>query len=53
MKVQISRDKGKKEFHNNLLKIVYEDAYIIVVERCKACYQSAVNVRRNVQHTIF
>lgn len=33
MKVQISRDKGKKEFHNNQLKIVYEDAYIIVIEK--------------------
>ena len=33
MKVQISREKGKKEFHNRLLKIVYEDAYLIVVEK--------------------
>ena len=33
MKVQISKEKGKKEFHNRLLKIVYEDAYIIVVEK--------------------
>ncbi|MBQ8673036.1 MAG: RluA family pseudouridine synthase [Bacteroides sp.] len=34
MKVQISRDKGgKREFHNRLLKIVYEDAYLIVVEK--------------------
>ncbi|MDR0989027.1 MAG: RNA pseudouridine synthase, partial [Prevotellaceae bacterium] len=33
MKVQISRDKGGKEFRNKLLKIVYEDAYIIVVEK--------------------
>ena len=33
MKVQISKEKGKKEFNNKLLKIVYEDAYIIVVEK--------------------
>ena len=26
MKVQISRDKNNREFHNKLLKIVYEDA---------------------------
>ncbi len=33
MKVQISREKGKKEFNNKLLKIVYEDAYLIVVRQ--------------------
>ena len=33
MKVQINREKGKHEFHNKLLKIVYEDAYLIVVEK--------------------
>lgn len=33
MKVQISKDKGKKEFSNRLLKIVYEDRYIIVVDK--------------------
>lgn len=33
MKVQFSKDKGKKEFRSNLLKIVYEDAYILVVEK--------------------
>ena len=33
MKVQISKQKGKKEFNNRLLKIVYDDAYIIVVEK--------------------
>lgn len=33
MKVQISKEKGKKEFRSNLLKIVYEDAYIIVIEK--------------------
>ena len=33
MKVQISKDKGKKEFKSSLLKIVYEDAYLIVVNK--------------------
>lgn len=33
MKVQISRNKAGKEFHNRYLKIVYEDAYLIVVEK--------------------
>lgn len=32
-KIQISKDKGKKEFRSSLLKIVYEDAYIIVIEK--------------------
>ena len=33
MKVQISRAKAGKEFHNKFLKLLYEDAYIIVVEK--------------------
>lgn len=33
MKVQISREKAGHEFRNRLLKIVYEDAYLIVVEK--------------------
>ncbi len=33
MKVQISRDKHTHEFHSNLLKIVYEDAYLIVIDK--------------------
>ena len=33
MKVLISKDKNKKEFRHPLLKIVYEDTYIIVVEK--------------------
>lgn len=32
-KVQISKDKGKKEFSHRMIKIVYEDAYIIVIEK--------------------
>lgn len=33
MKVKISREKGTKEFHHKQLKIVYEDAYVVVVEK--------------------
>ena len=33
MKVQISRNRNNHEFHNKLLDIVYEDAYLIVVEK--------------------
>lgn len=33
MKVQISSEKGKKEFRSTLLKIVYEDAYLIVIDK--------------------
>lgn len=33
MKVQISKEKGKKEFRSSLLKIIYEDSYLIVVNK--------------------
>ena len=33
MKVQISRSKNNREFKNPMLKLVYEDAYLIVVEK--------------------
>lgn len=50
MKVQISRDKGKKkEFNNRLLKIVYEDAYIIVVEKMQGLL--SVNTDRQKERT--
>ena len=32
-KVQISKQKSKKEFTNKLLRIVYEDPYIIVIDK--------------------
>lgn len=49
MKVQISKQKGKKEFNNRLLKIVYEDAYIIVVEKMRDFYQSIQKDRKSAQ----
>ncbi len=33
MRVQISKVKGRKEFTHRLMNIVYEDAYIIVIEK--------------------
>lgn len=33
MKVQISKEKGKKEFQSRYLKIAYEDAYLLVVDK--------------------
>lgn len=33
MKVQVSKEKHKHEFRHPMLKILYEDAYIIVVEK--------------------
>lgn len=33
MKVQISKARGQKEFRSSLLRLVYEDAYLLVVEK--------------------
>ncbi|NDW12692.1 RluA family pseudouridine synthase [Bacteroides sp. 214] len=33
MKVQISKEKGKKEFKSNYFKILFEDAYLLVVDK--------------------
>lgn len=33
MKVQISKDKGKKEFTSAYIKILYEDSYMLVVNK--------------------
>lgn len=51
MKVQISKEKGKKEFHNPLLKIVYEDAYIIVIEKMQGLL--SVNTERQKERTAY
>ncbi len=51
MKVQISREKGKKEFQNKLLKIVYEDAYIIVVEKMQGLL--SVSSERQKERTAY
>lgn len=51
MKVQISKEKAKKEFHNPLLKIVYEDAYIIVIEKMPGLL--SVNTERQKERTAY
>lgn len=33
MKIQISKDKNNKEFKSSLIKLVYEDSYLLVVEK--------------------
>ncbi len=33
MKVQISRKKNSREFRHKMLKIIYEDAYLLVIEK--------------------
>lgn len=33
MKVKISKDKGRKEFTSSLLKLVYEDAFLLVIDK--------------------
>jgi 23S rRNA pseudouridine1911/1915/1917 synthase len=51
MKVQISREKGNREFHNPLLKIVYEDAYIIVIEKMKGLL--SIGTERQKERTAY
>lgn len=51
MKIQISKDKGRKEFQNRLLKIVYEDSYIIVVEKKEGLL--SVNTERQKERTAY
>ena len=51
MKVQISREKGNREFHNRQLKIVYEDAYIIIVEKMNGLL--SVNTDRQKERTAY
>ena len=47
----MGKEKGKKEFHNRLLKIVYEDAYIIVVEKMQGLL--SVNTERQKERTAY
>ena len=49
MKVQISRTKSNHEFRNRLLKLVYEDAYLMVVE--KETGLLSVNTEREKERT--
>lgn len=49
MKVQVSREKGRKEFNHKLIKIVYEDAYVIVIEKMQGLL--SVNTDRQKERT--
>ena len=51
MKVQISREKGRKESNHKLMKIVYEDAYIIVIEKMQGLL--SVNTDRQKERTAY
>lgn len=51
MRVQISKEKGKKDFNNKLLKIVYEDKYLIVVEKSEGLL--SVNTERQKERTAY
>ena len=51
MKVQISRVKSQKVFHHRLLKIVYEDPYLIVVEKKEGLL--SVNTERQKERTAY
>ncbi len=33
MLVQISKEKGKKEFHSNYMQLLYEDAYLLIINK--------------------
>ena len=54
MKVQISKEKNKHEFHNPLLNILYEDTYIIVVEKKEGLLSVATDRQkeRTAQHIL-
>lgn len=54
MCVQISREKHKHEFHHPMLKILYEDAYIIVVEKKEGLLSVATERQkeRTAQHIL-
>lgn len=51
MKVQISKNKGKKDFTNRLLKIVYEDSYIIVIDKMQGLL--SVSTEHQKERTAF
>lgn len=54
MRVQISKEKNKHEFHHPMLKILYEDAYLIVVEKKEGLLSVATDKQkeRTAQHIL-
>lgn len=51
MRVQISKEKGKREFNNKLVQIVYEDPYIIVINKMQGLL--SVNTERQKERTAY
>ena len=51
-KVQIGHYKGHKEFHSDALKIVYEDAYLLVVEKREGVLSVSTGRQKNSAHDI-
>lgn len=51
MKVQISKERGKREFRNRLMDIVYEDRYLIVIEKKTGLL--SVNTERQKERTAY
>lgn len=51
MQVRISKDRGRKEFSNRLLDIVYEDQYLIVVNKKEGLL--SVNTERQKERTAY
>mgnify|MGYP002240100987 CR=1 FL=1 len=54
MRVQVSREKNKHEFRHPMLKILYEDAYLIVVEKKEGLLSVATDHQkeRTAQHIL-
>ncbi|NDV59786.1 RluA family pseudouridine synthase [Bacteroides sp. 519] len=52
MKVQISKEKGKKEFHSSYLKILYEDAYLIVIDKKEGLPVTSTKLKERSAHNI-
>lgn len=54
MKVQVSKEKNKHEFRHPMLKILYEDAYLIVVEKKEGLLSVATEHQkeRTAQHIL-
>ncbi len=54
MKVQVSREKHNREFRNPMLKLLYEDAYLIVVEKKEGLLSVATERQkeRTAQHIL-
>lgn len=54
MKVQVSKAKNNHEFRNPMLKLVYEDAYILVVEKKEGLLSVATEHQkeRTAQHIL-